>query len=65
MAVDYPLTLRHHNGNETFTQVLYHGSVYRDSSGKVLGVFAAVRDVTKRRANQPWEKVPGVAQRDR
>ncbi|HEY5249646.1 MAG TPA: PAS domain S-box protein [Dermatophilaceae bacterium] len=45
-AVEYPLTLRHRD--ETLTEVLYNGSVYRDASGTVLGVFAAARDVTKR-----------------
>ena len=47
MAVDYPLTLLHHNGHETRTEVLYNASVYRDAAGKVLGVFAAARDVTE------------------
>jgi PAS domain S-box-containing protein len=47
MAVDYPLTLRHRDGHETLTEVLYNASVYRDASGNVLGVFAAARDVTK------------------
>jgi len=47
MAVDYPLTLRHRNGQETQTDVLYNASVYRDTHGKVIGVFAAARDVTK------------------
>jgi PAS domain S-box-containing protein len=47
MAVDYPLTLRHRNGHETLTEVLYNASVYRDAAGKVLGVFAAARDVTE------------------
>src|SRR5664280_215342 len=46
MAVDYPLTLRHHDGYKTLTEVLYNASVYRDAGGKVLGVFAAARDVT-------------------
>ena len=45
MAVDYPLTMRHKDG--TLTEVLYNASVYRDSRGNVLGVFAAARDVTK------------------
>jgi PAS domain S-box-containing protein len=45
MAVDYPLTMRHREG--TLTEVLYNASVYRDAGGKVLGVFAAARDVTK------------------
>jgi PAS domain S-box-containing protein len=44
MAVDYPLTMRHRDG--TLTEVLYNASVYRDAFGKVLGVFAAARDVT-------------------
>jgi PAS domain S-box-containing protein len=47
MAVDYPLTMRHRDG--TLTEVLYNASVYRDAGGKVLGVFAAARDVTKQR----------------
>jgi len=45
MAVDYPLTMRHRDG--TLTEVLYNASVYRDARGKILGVFAAARDVTK------------------
>jgi PAS domain S-box-containing protein len=47
MAVDYPLTLRHRNGEKAQTDVLYNASVYRDAHGKVIGVFAAARDVTK------------------
>jgi PAS domain S-box-containing protein len=47
MAVDYPLTLRHRDGHETLTDVLYNASVYRNAAGKVLGVFAAARDVTQ------------------
>jgi PAS domain S-box-containing protein len=46
VAMDYPLTLRHHDGHETLTEVLYNASVYRDGRGKVRGVFAAARDVT-------------------
>ena len=45
MAVDYPLTMRHEDGS--LTEVLYNASVYHDLRGKVLGVFAAARDVTK------------------
>jgi PAS domain S-box-containing protein len=52
MAVDYPLTLRHRDGHETFTEVLYNASVYRDAAGKVLGVFAAARDVTEQMRSQ-------------
>jgi PAS domain S-box-containing protein len=47
MAVDYPLTIRHRDG--TLTDVLYNASVYRDAEAKVLGVFAAARDVTKQK----------------
>lgn len=41
---DYPLTIKHKNGN--LTDVSYNASVYKDDIGKVLGVFAAARDVT-------------------
>jgi PAS domain S-box-containing protein len=44
MVTDYPLTIRHVAGK--WTDVLYNASVYRDARGKVLGVFAAARDVT-------------------
>jgi PAS domain S-box-containing protein len=44
MVTDYPLTIRHVNGQ--LTDVLYNASVYRDERGNVLGVFAAARDVT-------------------
>ena len=47
MAVDYPLTMRHRDG--TLIEVLYNASVYHDAGGKVLGVFAAARDVTAQR----------------
>ena len=42
---DFPLTLRHTSGRTT--DVLYNASVYRDAQGKVLGVFAAARDITE------------------
>lgn len=41
---NYPLTIRHRDGK--LTDVLYNASVYKDTLGKVLGVFAAARDVT-------------------
>ena len=44
---DYRLTVRHHNGTETRTEVLYNASVFRDVNGSILGVFASARDVTK------------------
>jgi hypothetical protein len=52
MARDYPLTLRHRDGHEALTEVLYNASVYRDASGNVLGVFAAARDVTNQKRAQ-------------
>jgi PAS domain S-box-containing protein len=48
-VTDYPLTLRHRNGHEVLTEVLYNASVYRDADGQVRGVFAAARDVTQLR----------------
>ena len=44
---DYPLAIRHVAGGAT--DVLYNASVYKDDKGKVLGVFAAARDVTDRK----------------
>jgi len=46
-----PLTLRHRDGHEPLTEVLYNASVYRDAAGKVLGVSAAARDVTEQMAD--------------
>jgi PAS domain S-box-containing protein len=43
-VTDYPLTIRHKGGR--LTDVLYNASVYKDTRGNVLGVFAAARDVT-------------------
>ncbi len=43
-VTDYPLTIRHVEGR--LTDVLYNASVYKDARGKVLGVFAAARDIT-------------------
>src|SRR5260370_831094 len=44
---DYPLAIRHTTGR--ITDVLYNASVYKDDKGRVLGVFAAARDVTERK----------------
>lgn len=46
-VTDYPLTMRHCNGR--LIDVLYNASVYRNEQGKVLGVFAAARDITARK----------------
>jgi PAS domain S-box-containing protein len=43
--VSFALTMVHRDG--TLHDVLYHASAHRGSTGKVLGVFAAARDVTK------------------
>jgi PAS domain S-box-containing protein len=43
-VTNYPLTIRHKEGR--VTDVLYNASLYRDSRGNVLGVFAAAREVT-------------------
>ena len=44
LVSNYPLTIRHRDGK--LTDVLYNASVYKDTLGSVLGVFAAARDVT-------------------
>jgi PAS domain S-box-containing protein len=49
-VTDFPLTLRHRDGH--VTDVLYNASVYRDEAGKVLGVFAAARDITERKKSE-------------
>ena len=46
-VTDYPLAIRHTTGK--LTEVLYNASLYRDTNGNVLGVFAAARDITDRK----------------
>ena len=46
-VTDYALEIRHRDGH--VTPVLYNASVYRDSAGYVLGVFASARDITERK----------------
>ena len=46
-VTDYPLAIRHASGK--VTDGLYNASVYRDSTGNVIGVFAAARDITERK----------------
>jgi PAS domain S-box-containing protein len=46
-VTDYPLTIRHKDGR--LTDVLYNASVYKDTRGNVIGIFAAARDVTARK----------------
>jgi|AntRauTorckE5430_2_1112549.scaffolds.fasta_scaffold00375_13 PAS domain S-box-containing protein len=47
---NYPLTIRHKNGK--LTDVLYNASVYKDNKGRVIGVFAAARDITAKKAKE-------------
>src|SRR5258707_9992472 len=50
-VTDYPLTIRHRD--QSVMDVLYNASVYKNSQGEVLGVFAAARDVTaQKKASQ-------------
>ena len=44
---DYPLEIQHKNRHTT--PVLYNAAVYKDENGEVIGVFAAARDITKRK----------------
>ncbi|MBP7528432.1 MAG: PAS domain S-box protein [Syntrophorhabdaceae bacterium] len=43
---DYPLEMRHKSGHST--SVLYNASLYKDETGKTLGIFAAARDITEK-----------------
>src|SRR5665809_36627 len=43
---DYELVMKAKDGTETI--VAYNASVYKDQSGKVVGAFAAARDITER-----------------
>jgi PAS domain S-box-containing protein len=52
---DYPLEIQHIDGH--ITPVLYNASVYRDVNGGVIGVFAAARDITKRKKAEEALKI--------
>jgi len=45
---DFPLTFRHQDGK--LTDVLFNGSVYKDTNGNVLGAVVVARNI----ANQKW-----------
>jgi PAS domain S-box-containing protein len=45
-VIDYPLSIRHTSNK--IIDVVYNANVYRNEQGKVLGVFAAARDITER-----------------
>jgi len=53
-VTDYPLTIRHRDGKPT--HVLYNASVYKDVEGKVLGVFAAARDITEQKQTSQYAR---------
>jgi diguanylate cyclase (GGDEF)-like protein/PAS domain S-box-containing protein len=57
-VTDYPLAIRHTSGR--ITDVLYNASVYRDEQGRVLGVFAAARDVTERKKAESYIQAASV-----
>jgi PAS domain S-box-containing protein len=44
---DYPLAIRHASGQ--VMEVLYNASVFKNEAGEVEGVFAAARDITRRK----------------
>jgi PAS domain S-box-containing protein len=53
---DYLLEIRHRDGH--ITPVRYNASVYTDENGRVIGVFAAARDITERkRAEEEIQKL--------
>jgi PAS domain S-box-containing protein len=54
---DYVLEILHRNGRTT--PVLFNASVYKDESGKIIGVFAAARDITERKKAE--EKIRTLA----
>jgi PAS domain S-box-containing protein len=47
MVLDYELEIRHRDGH--VTPVLYNASLFSDETGKIMGVFAAARDITERK----------------
>ncbi len=54
---DYALEIRHRDGRKI--PVLYNASIYMDEFGKVIGVFASARDITK--LKKADEKIQALA----
>jgi len=60
---EYGLTLLHKDGFTT--PVVYNASLYKDESGEVAGVFAAVRDITERKkAEELRDEIERIVQHD-
>jgi diguanylate cyclase (GGDEF)-like protein/PAS domain S-box-containing protein len=57
-VTDFPLAIRHTSGK--VTDVLYNASLYRDEAGRVLGAFAAARDVTERKKAESLTQAASV-----
>jgi len=49
---DYFLEIMHRDGH--LIPVLYNASVYRDTNGNIVGVFAGARDITKRKQTEAY-----------
>ena len=47
---NYELTLQDSSGNKQI--VLYNAAIYKDTSGQTAGIFAAARDITKRKKTE-------------
>ncbi|MEN6516741.1 MAG: PAS domain S-box protein [Methanospirillum sp.] len=56
---DYELEIRHASGR--ITSVIYNATVYLDEAGEIAGVFAAARDISKRKkAEEEWSRLVAI-----